>query len=107
MSQSGHRSLDTARRLIDAIQTELFQLHAIAPSLENNHSIANQLSRCHADFAGVAEKLAHPMLHIATIGTTSAGKATLVNAILKMVDDYSRTQRLSDEAQKNPVLSNT
>jgi hypothetical protein len=44
--------------------------------------IKEPLFRSHADFKQAAEKLAYPALRIATIGTTSAGKSTLVNGLI-------------------------
>jgi GTPase SAR1 family protein len=77
-----NNALDDARNLINSIQEKLNQLYAVAPSLEGNDIIQEPLFRSHADFKQAAEKLAYPALRIATIGTTSAGKSTLVNGLI-------------------------
>lgn len=77
-----NNALDDARSLISSIQEKLNQLYAVAPSLEGNDIIQEPLFRSHADFKQAAEKLAYPALRIATIGTTSAGKSTLVNGLI-------------------------
>ena len=83
MTQSPHNNaLDDVRNLINSIQDKLNKLYAIAPSLEGNNIIQECLLYCQSDFKQAAEKLAYPALRIATIGTTSAGKSTLVNGLI-------------------------
>ena len=77
-----NNAIDTARYLIDSIQEKLDQLYAIAPSLKGNEIIQEPLYCSQADFIQAAAKLASPALRIATIGTTSAGKSTLVNGLI-------------------------
>ncbi len=79
---SRNNALDDARNLISSIQDKLNQLYSVAPSLDGNNIIQEPLFRSHADFNQATEKLAHPALRIATIGTTSAGKSTLVNGLI-------------------------
>ncbi len=83
MTQSQHHNtLDEARELITSIQGKLNQIYAVAPTLNGNNTINESLIHCATDFQQAAEKLAHPALRIATIGTTSAGKSTLVNGLI-------------------------
>jgi predicted GTPase len=77
-----HNTLEDARNLIASIQENLNQIYAVAPTLNGNNVIHESLIRSAADFKQAAEKLAHPALRIATIGTTSAGKSTLVNGLI-------------------------
>jgi predicted GTPase len=77
-----HNTLEDARNLITSIQENLNQIYAVAPTLNGNNVIHESLNRSAADFKQAAEKLAHPALRIATIGTTSAGKSTLVNGLI-------------------------
>jgi hypothetical protein len=77
-----HNTLDEARYLIESIQKGLNEIHTIAPSLIKNSFINETLVRCSSEFTQAAEKLANPALRIATIGTTSAGKSTLVNGLI-------------------------
>ena len=77
-----NNALDKARRLIDSIQEKLNQLYVVAPTLEGNNIIHQSLFSSYTDLTQAAIKLAHPALRIATIGTTSAGKSTLVNALM-------------------------
>ncbi len=77
-----HNALEEARNLVASIQENLNQIYAVAPTLEGNNSIYDSFFRSTADFKQAAEKLAHPALRIATIGTTSAGKSTLTNALI-------------------------
>jgi septin family protein len=77
-----HNTLEDARNLITSIQENLNQIYAVAPTLNGNNVIHESLIRSAADFKQAAEKLAHPALRIATIGTTSAGKSTLTNALI-------------------------
>jgi predicted GTPase len=77
-----HNTLEDARNLITSIQENLNQIYAVAPTLNGNNVIHESLIRSAADFKQAAEKLAHPALRIATIGTTSAGKSTLVNGLI-------------------------
>ena len=77
-----NNAIDKARSLISSIQEKLNQLYAVAPSLEGNEIIKEPLFRSHAEFTQAAAKLAFPALRIATIGTTSAGKSTLVNGLI-------------------------
>lgn len=75
--------LDTARDLIHDIQAQLQQIYAVTPNLEGSNGIIEaSINRCHSEFAQAADKLNYPALRIATIGTTSAGKSTLVNALV-------------------------
>ncbi len=83
MTQSTkNNALDKARSLIDSIQEKLNQLYVVAPTLEGNNIIHQSLFSSYTDLTQAAIKLAHPALRIATIGTTSAGKSTLVNALM-------------------------
>ncbi len=82
MAQQHSNTLDEARDLIIAILHKLNQIYVAAPTLQANTMIENSLFSCVADFKQAADKLVHPALRIATIGTTSAGKSTLVNALI-------------------------
>jgi|GEM_PF-3419417 len=81
-SPTENNAIYEARSLIDSIQEKLNQLYAVAPSLKGNEIIQEPLFRSHEDFIQAAAKLASPALRIATIGTTSAGKSTLVNGLI-------------------------
>ena len=79
---SPRERLQTAVALIEQIQQQLQKLYAIVPDLRSNDSIAQSINRCHAVFQQAGNQLARPALRIATIGTTSAGKSTLVNGLI-------------------------
>ncbi len=82
MEMSPRERLQTAVELIEQIQQQLQELYAIVPDLRSNDSIEQSINRCHAAFQQAGKQLAKPALRIATIGTTSAGKSTLVNGLI-------------------------
>jgi hypothetical protein len=75
-------ALNQARDSIQRIQQRLAELYAVAPSFQDNADIQASVARNHALFQQAAQQLQHPALRIATIGTTGAGKSTLVNGLV-------------------------
>ncbi|MFM8442895.1 MAG: dynamin family protein [Methylococcus sp.] len=75
-------ALYQARNLIGQIQEQLTQLYEIVPYLEENPTLHENVEQTRALFLDAEELLRHPHLRIATIGTTSSGKSTLVNAMV-------------------------
>ena len=81
-SNTPNEQLTSARDLVKNIQSALAQISEIGLGLSSHKSIVESLKNSQQAFQLLESKLNQPALRIATIGTTSAGKSTLVNALI-------------------------
>ena len=77
-----NEQLTSARGLVKNIQSALDQISELGLGLHSHQLIAESLKNSQEAFQLLESKLNQPALRIATIGTTSAGKSTLVNALI-------------------------
>lgn len=81
-SNTPNEQLASARNLVKNIQAALGQISELGFGLDSHQLIAESLKNSQEAFQRLESKLNQPALRIATIGTTSAGKSTLVNALI-------------------------
>ena len=82
MTHTPSELISEARRLVANLQSSIEQISVIEPRLLQNPQLANKIETVTASLAEASRRLAQPALRIAMIGTTSAGKSTLVNALI-------------------------
>lgn len=81
-SNKPNEQLTNARNLVKQIQSVLEQISELDLGLNSHQIISESLKSSQSAFQLLEDKLNKPALRIATIGTTSAGKSTLVNALI-------------------------
>ncbi|MFH1117770.1 MAG: dynamin family protein [Pseudomonadota bacterium] len=74
--------LDEARRLVEQIDQSLATLLECAPDSCLVGEIESSIGRLRTELGEAKQRLQSPTFSIATIGTTSSGKSTLVNAMI-------------------------
>jgi GTPase Era involved in 16S rRNA processing len=74
--------LNTARTLLNELGNALLELVNSAPEIFEDPALKSRLHDFYEAHQEATQRLAHPSLSIATIGTTSSGKSTIVNALM-------------------------
>lgn len=74
--------LDNARRLLDDLGNGLSDLVNSSADVFGDEAIQKRLQEFSAIYEEAVERLKTPNFRIATIGTTSSGKSTIVNALM-------------------------
>lgn len=74
--------LGTARTLLNELGNALTNLVNVAPEVFEDPELKSRLEDFRQVYDEAIKRLAKPSLRIATIGTTSSGKSTIVNALI-------------------------
>ncbi|ACK66254.1 hypothetical protein PCC8801_2227 [Rippkaea orientalis PCC 8801] len=74
--------LNSARTLLNELDNALSALVNSAPDIFEDPALKSRLNDFKEAYQEATQRLAHPSLSIATIGTTSSGKSTIVNALM-------------------------
>ncbi len=74
--------LHNAQSLLQDLGNALSNLVNASPEIFTDEQIQRCLQDFQAAYQEAAQRLAHPSLVIATLGTTSSGKSTIVNALM-------------------------
>ncbi|OZH54092.1 hypothetical protein AFK68_13145 [Hydrocoleum sp. CS-953] len=74
--------LDSARNLFQELGNSLANLVNAAPEVFADETISRKLDDFNSAYQGATKRLENPSLSIATIGTTSSGKSTIINALM-------------------------
>ncbi|WNC65800.1 dynamin family protein [Thermosynechococcus sp. HY593] len=76
------RLLEAALEHLKAVDTAVNQITKRDPQILNQPHLQEILQQFYDTYTEAKERLEHPTFRIATIGTTSSGKSTLVNALI-------------------------
>ncbi len=82
MEQEIRNHLENAQDALEQLTKSVDHLTFNYPEMLNHKEIENYLNLFHKTCEDAKDKLKFPTLSIATIGTTSAGKSTIVNALI-------------------------
>lgn len=82
MRETVAAKLQQARSRLDELAKLTNELAVVYPSVFENRDLREQLNAFSIAHAEAKRRLASPTLSIATIGTTSSGKSTIVNALV-------------------------
>ncbi|MBD2254937.1 dynamin family protein [Nostoc parmelioides] len=82
MNTSVAIKLDNARNLLRELGDAINHLEVSYPDIFHNPEIKSQLESFRRAHEEAVARLANPRLCIATLGTTSSGKSTIVNALI-------------------------
>ncbi|MCW6037144.1 dynamin family protein [Spirulina subsalsa FACHB-351] len=83
MAQSVEELFTEVRKLFREIGNSIVQLAGIEHSdIADNSAVLSLIDEFRPVFDQTKERLDHPTLSIATLGTTSSGKSTIVNALI-------------------------
>lgn len=74
--------LKAALKHLEAVDTAVNEITKRDPEILNQPHLQAILQQFYHTYAEAKERLEHPTFRIATIGTTSSGKSTLVNALI-------------------------
>lgn len=79
---NAQKQLDKTRQLLQELGNALSDLVKLSPDIFHDETIKKNLQDFWQKYEESKERLAKPNFRIATIGTTSAGKSTIVNALI-------------------------
>jgi len=74
--------LNNVRTLLDELGNRVTELANAHPDIFDDVALKSSVEGFREAYREAAERLEHPTLSIATLGTTSSGKSTIVNALI-------------------------
>ncbi|WP_342597740.1 dynamin family protein [Cyanobacterium aponinum UTEX 3222] len=74
--------LNQARENLQRLGNSVSELVNLSPDVFNDEAIKTRLQEFQQAYEEATQRLANPTFRIATIGTTSSGKSTIVNALM-------------------------
>lgn len=74
--------LNQARENLQRLGNAVSELVNLSPDVFNDEAIKTRLQEFQQAYEEASQRLANPYFRIATIGTTSSGKSTIVNALM-------------------------
>ncbi len=74
--------LNISRKLLKELGITLSDLVNTAPNIFEDSALKSRLNNFHTAYNEATQRLENPSLSIATFGTTSSGKSTIVNALM-------------------------